>query len=102
MAGLTCDLDVVFEPLDVLLHLVRRQDPSVRRRQLVGDVGREVGRQLGGAGGKCYSTGYTITNLDLVIDVTSMPHYLLSLLINALALLFNILYLSTASLSAWS
>jgi hypothetical protein len=30
----------------------------------------------------------------LVIDVTSMPHYLLSLLIKALVLLFNRLYLS--------
>jgi len=35
-------------------------------------------------------------NLDLVIDITSMLHSLLSLLIKALALLFIRLYLSKA------
>jgi hypothetical protein len=38
-----------------------------------------------------------VTNLDLVIDITSMLHSLLSLLIKALALLFIRLYLSKAS-----
>jgi hypothetical protein len=38
-----------------------------------------------------------IMNLDLVIDITSMLHSLLSLLIKALALLFIRLYLSKAS-----
>ncbi len=36
-------------------------------------------------------------NLDLVIDITSMLHSLLSLLIKVLALLFIRLYLSKAS-----
>jgi hypothetical protein len=42
---------------------------------------------------------YTITNLDLVINITSMPHSLhtLSLVIKVLALLFIRLYLSKAS-----
>ncbi len=38
-----------------------------------------------------------ITNLDLVIDITSMPHSLHSLLNKAFALLFIRLYLSKAS-----
>ena len=38
-----------------------------------------------------------IMNLDLVIDITSALHSLLSLLIKALALLFDRLYLSKAS-----
>ncbi len=38
-----------------------------------------------------------ITNLGSVIDITSMLHSLLSLLIKALALLFIRLYLSKAS-----
>jgi hypothetical protein len=44
-----------------------------------------------------YTTNYTITNLDSVIDITSKPHSLLSLLIKALALLLIRLYLSKAS-----
>jgi hypothetical protein len=39
----------------------------------------------------------TITNLDLVIDITSTLHSLLSLIIKAHALLFIRLYLSKAS-----
>ena len=48
-AALTGNFDVVLEPGDVLLHLVGCQDATVRRRQLVGDVRRQVGRQLGRA-----------------------------------------------------
>ncbi len=40
---------------------------------------------------------YMITNLDSVIDITFMLHYLPSLLIKALSLLFIKLYLSKAS-----
>jgi hypothetical protein len=40
---------------------------------------------------------FMIMNLDSVIDITSMPHSLLSLLNKALALLFVRLYLSKAS-----
>ena len=39
----------MLEPRDVLLHLVGGQDATVGRRQLVGDVRRQVGRQLGRA-----------------------------------------------------
>ena len=38
-----------------------------------------------------------VSNLDLVIDITSAPHSLHSLLIKALALLFIRLYPSKAS-----
>jgi hypothetical protein len=44
------------------------------------------------------SYNYTIMNLDLVIDITSMLHSLLSLLIKALALLFIRLCLEQAKL----
>jgi hypothetical protein len=40
---------------------------------------------------------YMITNLDSVIDITSMLHSLLSLLIKVLVLLFVRLYLSKES-----
>ena len=49
VAALTGNFDVVLEPGDVLLHLVGGQDATVRRRQLVGDVRRQVGRQFGRA-----------------------------------------------------
>jgi hypothetical protein len=52
--------------------------------------------RLGLSTAKFHYVYYTIINLDSVINITSMPHSLLSFLIKALALLFIRLYLNKA------